>query len=145
MNHSIRVDKDDKKRLFSNFASLSVMQTLSFILPLLTMPYLVRILGLEKYGLVIFGQAFAVFFNILVDFGFNLSATREVSIYREDEEILTQIFSSVMTLKFLLIIVSFLLLFPIIFAFEKLSNDSILSFFLAVIGKAMFPVCIFRE
>ena len=146
MNHSIRVDKDDKKRLFSNFASLSVMQTLSFILPLLTMPYLVRILGLEKYGLVIFGQAFAVFFNILVDFGFNLSATREVSIYREDEEILTQIFSSVMTLKFLLIIASFLLLFPIIFAFEKLSNDWQLYYlsFLAVIGKAMFPVWYFQ-
>ena len=40
MNDSIRVDKDDKKRLFSNFASLSVLQTLSFMLPLLTMPYL---------------------------------------------------------------------------------------------------------
>jgi len=70
----------DKKRLLSNFFSLSVLQIFTYILPLLTLPYLVRVLGVEKFGLVMFAQAFMMLFNLLVEYGFILSATREVSI-----------------------------------------------------------------
>ena len=66
----------DKKRLASNFLSLSALQVFTYVLPLLTLPYLVRVLGVEKYGLVMFAQSVIMFFSILVDYGFNLSATR---------------------------------------------------------------------
>jgi len=137
---------DEKKRLVTNFFSLTVLQMFTYFLPLLTLPYLVRVLGVEKYGLIMFAQSFIVFFNILVDFGFNLSATREVSIYRNDQEKLTEIFSSVMVVKFFLIAVSLVILSIVVFVVERFNNDIELYYltFIFVIGQALFPIWYFQ-
>ena len=58
--------KADKKRLINNYLSLVLLQATNFILPLLTLPYLVRVLGTDKFGQVMFAQAFIVFFNVFV-------------------------------------------------------------------------------
>ena len=136
----------DKKRLLSNFFSLSVLQIFTYVLPLLTLPYLVRVLGVDMFGLVMFAQAFLVFFNILVDYGFNLSATREIAVNRDNKAKVTEIFSSVMMIKGILIVFSFLILSAIVFGFEKFSNDWELYYlsFLLVMGNAMFPVWYFQ-
>lgn len=137
---------EDKKRLLSNFFSLSVLQIFSYVLPLLTLPYLVRVLGVETFGLVAFATAFITFFNILVDYGFNLSATREVSIHRENKDKITEIYSSVLSIKFILIFVSFVIFSFIVFTFEKFSSHSMLYFitFISVIGQALFPIWYFQ-
>lgn len=137
---------EDKKRLLSNFFSLSVLQIFTYVLPLLTLPYLVRTLGVDKFGLVMFAQAFVMFFNILVDYGFNLSATREISIHRDNKDKVTEIFSSVMSIKAILIFVSFFILSIVVLFFDKFSGDKELYFytFILVIGQAMFPVWYFQ-
>lgn len=140
------INTEDNKRLLSNFFSLSVLQIFTYVLPLLTLPYLVRVLGVDKFGLVMFAQAFIIFFNILVDYGFSLSATREISIYRDDKEKITEIFSSVMSIKFIFLIISLIVLSIIISIFDKFSNDKELYYltFLWVIGQAMFPIWYFQ-
>ncbi|MGB9756013.1 MAG: flippase [Desulfurella sp.] len=136
----------DKKRLLSNFFSLSSLQVANYILPLITLPYLVRVLGPSKYGLVAFAQAFVGYFQVLTNYGFNLSATREISIHRENQEKVSEIFSSVITIQMLFAVLSFIVMLAIVFAFKKFSKYWLLYFFTfgLVIGNVVFPVWFFQ-
>ena len=98
-----------KKTLLENFLSLSAWQAVNYIIPLITLPYQSRVLGVEKFGLVYFAIAFTVYFLVLTDFGFDLSATREIAVKRHNKKIISNIFSSVLTIKLLLVILSYII------------------------------------
>ncbi|MHB8058201.1 MAG: oligosaccharide flippase family protein [Desulfuromonadaceae bacterium] len=137
---------NDKKRLLSNFFSLSVFQAVNYILPLLTFPYLLRVLGPDMFGLVAFAQSFMNYFSILVDFGFGLSAVREISIHRDDPVKVTEIYSSVMAIKMIFLVISLLVLAVVVFGFDRFSNEKVLYFFSfgSVVGLALFPMWYFQ-
>lgn len=126
--------------------SLFSLQGLNYLLPLISFPYLTRILGPDNYGLIAFSSAFISYFQLLTDYGFNLSATREISINKEDPKKISNIFSAVMVTKFLLLIISFLIMLIIVFSFSKFRNDWVLYFFTfgLVIGNLLLPSWFFQ-
>lgn len=136
----------EKKVLANNYLSLLTLQAANYLLPLLVLPFLVRILGADKFGLVMFAQSLAVFLTVLVDFGFNLSGTREISLARDDKKKCSEIFNAIMIIKLLLIILAFGILFILTITFSRFSVDKevyLLSFGI-VIGQALFPVWFFQ-
>lgn len=136
----------NNKVLFKNFTSLSLLQLANYIFPIITLPYLVRVLGPEKYGLINFATAFAGYFTILTDYGFNLSATQEVSVNRNNKEKISEIFSSVITIKTLLFFLSGMIFLGVTFLFP-LFHSHINLFtvtFLGVMGTVLFPLWLYQ-
>lgn len=136
-----RLLKDEaSRRLLDNFASLTLLQGLQYILPLLTVPYLVRVIGPEKYGLIAFASAFVFYFKMLTDYGFNQSATREIAINRDNQAKVAELFSCVWILQNLLTLVSFVLLCFIVF-YTSFSQDWVIYFFAfgQVVGNSLTP------
>ncbi|WP_178991315.1 oligosaccharide flippase family protein [Winogradskyella schleiferi] len=136
----------EKKVLANNYLSLLLLQAANYLLPLLILPFLVRILGTDKFGLVMFAQSLAVFLTVFVDFGFNLSGTREISLARDDRKKLSEIFNAIMIVKLFLIVIAFAILYIIVNIFTRFSIDKniyLLSFGI-VIGQALFPVWFFQ-
>lgn len=140
------INKREGRVLVSNFLALGVVQGLNFLLPLLVVPYLLYTLGIELFGLLAMATAFSSYFLILSDYGFNVTATREISIHREDREKLNEIFSAVMTIKLLLMSLGFSILLLTLWLFDSLGKDAliyILSFGM-VLGEVLFPIWFFQ-
>lgn len=133
-------------KIFSNYIYLLLIQGANFILPLIALPYLVITLESDRYGLVMIAQSLAIFFTIIVDFGFNISATREVSLLKKDKKKLSQFFWNIYTIKLTLIIFSFLLLLCLIFFVDKFNTEPLIYIysFGLVIGQAIFPTWFFQ-
>ena len=82
------------KNIVKNFSYLAVLQVFNLAIPLVTLPYLITVLGRENYGLIVFSQTLVSYFLILINFGFNIIATKEVSLHRDDEKKLSKNFSA---------------------------------------------------
>lgn len=101
---------EHRKRILHNFISLSLVQGLSIIFPLVTFPYLLRVLGVEQFGVFTMIQTLIMYFDLLVSFGFGLTATQHIARSLNDTEKTSRIINAVYVIKTSLFIVSILLL-----------------------------------
>ena len=136
----------EKKIIVKNYLALLFIQGANFILPLIILPYLVRVLGSEKYGLVMIAQSVALFLTIIVDFGFNISATKEVAYLKNDKEKLSQFYWNIVFVKLILIIITFIILLGMIFFIDKFKLNPLVYLFSfgLVLGQAIFPTWFFQ-
>jgi PST family polysaccharide transporter len=139
-------NNQDSRTILKNSFSLLLIQGTNFILPLLILPYLIKTIGLEKFGMVSFAQSFVSYFIIFIDYGYNFTATREISISRSDKIKVENIVCTVLLTKLILTLISFILLVFAISTITYLSKTPYLyyfSFFL-VIGQAIIPTWFFQ-
>jgi len=146
LNFDIFQQYKKHKILASNFVYLAVLQGLNLILPLLTFPYLIRILGVEYFGLLSFSFAFITYFQIITDYGFNATGTRDISLAEGDFRKQNLIFNQIMSAKLLLVIFSFFAMMIIVFSFEIFRTYWIIYLFSfgSILGQALFPVWYFQ-
>lgn len=139
-------EPDERNAVLHNFAFLSGLQVFTYFLPLVVLPYLFRTIGPEKFGLIAFAQALTQYFMTLTDYGFNVSATKDVSLRQNNPSEVDKIFSAVMTLKMLFAFLSLLVMSSIIYFVPRFRADwlvYVLSFG-AVIGNTLFPLWFFQ-
>lgn len=140
------IKNKDYQRIASNMLSLFILQGSNYILPLILLPYLVRVLGIEYFGLLAFATATISFFRGVVSYGFDLSGTQQISIHRDDPKKLTEIFNAILAVKFILALLSFMLLAILLLFIDKFHEhwEVFLYTFIIVFGDVLFPIWFFQ-
>jgi PST family polysaccharide transporter len=122
------------------------VQVSGYLLPLITLPYLARVLTPARFGLVAYAQDFVWYFVLLCDYGFGITATRQIAIHSDDSAAVSRIFSTVMTAKVCLMTVGFAGLNAVVFAVPKFRAEWPLFniAYLTVAAYVAFPVWFFQ-
>lgn len=94
---------DPENKLLVNTVMLYIMTAAKYVLPVLITGFLTRRLGTERYGVLSYVRQVMVYFVTFFDFGFNLSATKEISLHKDDREFVQTVYSQVMTGRALLV------------------------------------------
>jgi O-antigen/teichoic acid export membrane protein len=98
------------KVLAENFLSLSALKLVGYVFPLINLPYLARVIGVDKFGEIAFAFSIIIYFQTLVDFGFNYTAVRDIARTRDNIQSVSRIFSTIMATRVLLMVLSLILL-----------------------------------
>lgn len=72
--------------LAKNILILSLVHIVRLVLPLLIIPVLTRRIGDNDFGIYMYAIAFAAWLSIFVEYGFNISSTREIACTSNQEE-----------------------------------------------------------
>ena len=120
---------------------MGVLQVANYLIPFLVLPIISRILGASLFGSVSYAQNIVTYLTLLINYGFEYSATRQISIAREDKAKTDAIFWSVIAAKGMLLILSFAILAVLPFCMERVACDPKLYIYtaLANIGIVFFP------
>lgn len=146
MENKISTKNKDISVVASNTVMLYIMQISGYIFPLFTFPYLARTLSTNYYGMMTFVTSTMVYFQMIIDFGFILSATKECSIYRDDKEKLSEIFSSVVISKCILSLIGFVILMIMVNFIPSFEDKGLFTilYYLTVVTTILIPDYLFR-
>ena len=129
-----------------NLFSLYLIQFFAYFLPLITMPYLVRTLTPEGYGLVAFATSFAGIFNVILDYGFGLTATRDIAAFKGDTKKIFSIVSEVITTKLVMSVVAALAFAGATLFTPKINQHADIFWwaFLGILGNSFQPIWLYQ-
>ena len=129
-----------------NAFSLYSFRFANYFLLLLTVPYLVRVLGAGPFGLLGFAQALVGSLSTFVDYGFDWSATRDIAAHREDLESTNRTVMSVWGAKACLFLFCLCILLPITVFVPKVRMAALLVWVLSglLFGRVLFPTWLYQ-
>ncbi|WP_429140931.1 oligosaccharide flippase family protein [Aeromonas veronii] len=133
------------KTALTNAWYLSIFQMLSLVFPLITYPYIIKVIGDELYGSILLGQGVAYFLSAFVSYGFNLSITRDISLNKEDIVFVSKIYTATILCKSL-IFIPVIIMFGIYGYLTVLPEKQMLFFLCAgpLVYELLFPTWLFQ-
>ena len=134
------------KTLASNMLYLTLLQIAGYIFPLITMPYLARVIGTDGFGKIAFASAIIVWIQTFADWGFNYTATRDVAKNRDNTDKVSEIFSCVLWSRCILALLSLVVLCLLVFFIPVFRANALIIFFtfLLVPGQILYPEWFFQ-
>ncbi|WP_169337518.1 oligosaccharide flippase family protein [Empedobacter brevis] len=140
------ITKKDYKVLISNLVSLSILQGLNIILPFLTFPFIIKKAGIDGFGTITYASTIVIFFIMLIEFGFNTIATREISVNIHNSTKIQKIFNDVISTKLMIFGACSIIFFLLLILIPKFRENSLIYFYsyLSTIGYVIFPLWLFH-
>lgn len=129
------------RTLVKNITSLGVLQVANYLIPLIIIPFITRIFGTEVFGRVSYAQNIVVYLTLIVNYGFEYSATRQIALAKADANRMRDVFWSVIVMKCVLLAVSFVVLWILSMTVDRVASDPLLYWCTALvnIGVVFFP------
>lgn len=125
-----------------NTGYLTIIECVRIFMPFVALPYIIRTVGMEKYGMVALAQTIIQYFSVVINFGLDISAVKDVSVHRNDKLALNRLVSTVLFIKLLLFLLcSFVLLIGMLTVPFMEQNKPLIFFaFLTCLSELLFPV-----
>lgn len=141
-----QLSSKDGRTIIENVLSLSSLQMVTMLLPVITLPYILHTIGLTKYGIIAMANSLTGFFTSVTDYSFKLTATRDVAIHRHSIKKLNLIYSKVSLIRFSLCMLSVLVCLLIIYMYPPFYQERLvfLLYIPMLIGYAIFPDWFFQ-
>ena len=133
-------------KISKNFIALVLLQVTNFVIPILIIPHLIKTLGIDKFGIVSLAQTIMIYLFVVVDYGFSLSAVKNISLNKGNIIYLNKLFSEVMMTKVFLGIISFFMLLVVVCIYPKFIENwklLLLSYFM-VLGQLILPTWFYQ-
>ena len=115
-------------RIIRNTAMLFVMNIAKIIFPLLTVPYLTRVLSVEGYATYYYIKSVLTYVQLIIDFGFLLSATKDIANARNDLQKVGEITGHVMLGKGILSMAALVVLGIMTLFIDRLHQNPMYTF-----------------
>lgn len=125
---------------------LLLIQGGNYLFPLLLLPFLGRVLGVEEFGVLAYCQAVVQYLILLTDYGYNQTATRQVALSRDHPGQLAQVFSATMAARLALTLLSLALLLAGVVMVPSLAAHwpILAAAFIGVVATAVTPIWLFQ-
>lgn len=134
------------KKLIQNTLWLAGLHGGNFVTPLIALPFLVRVLGAEGFGMYIFAGVIISYLGLVCDYGFNLSGTRDIAVSRDNKNNMINVFSKIYYIKIILFLFCFVIFLLLVFISESIKTNILLYVcsFSLLIGQSFFPIWFFQ-
>lgn len=106
-----------------NTVMLMIFQIAKILFPFIILPYLTRVLSTDNYGNVAYVKTVMSYMQIIVDFGFVLSATKDIVKIKNDKEKLEYIIGDTLLARVIMGIIGLLILLGLIIILPILRNN----------------------
>lgn len=132
-------------KILQNVSWLFVLQIFNTIIPMLTLPYITRILQPTKYGDFSAALNIITYLQVIVEFGFELNGARKVALIENNSD-MSKIFNEIFFSRILLFFLSLFILISLtaLGYFNKTTFACSIILLIMVIGTIIQPNWIFQ-
>jgi len=99
--------RGERRKLLINFSNYGVFQVVNYLIPVITIPYIVRVIGVEKFGILSLAQAVCYYFRIIVEYGFTITGVQLIAQNQGNPEKKGEIFSAILFIQVILMLIGF--------------------------------------
>ena len=131
-------------KYIQNSLWLAILQFFNTVVPFVTLPYITRVLGTDKYGVFSLALNWVLYFQVFVEYGFGYTGARRVSL--DNGKTKQLLFSKIITARLLLFCLSAVLVVIVSFAFHATEEQFICMaiLFLMILGVAFQLTWLFQ-
>lgn len=113
------------KKTIINTSMLMIFNIAKIIFPFITLPYLTRIFSTDTFGVVSYVKTVMLYMQIIIDFGFMLSVTKNIVDARDDRKKISEILGDTLLARMLMGIIAFIILI-LLMMFVPILRENIL-------------------